>query len=94
MIAVWQKILAGFTASFLVIRDATVVNLSNNLTVSNVRIVFTFKRRFSRLCKIRKKTRNQALLLILSILYLRFICDFSFDRRIRHYIMAGGGLTN
>lgn len=61
MSAVWQKILAGFTAGFLVIRDATVVNLSNNLTVSNVRIVFTFKRRFSRLCKIRKKNKKSSI---------------------------------
>ena len=57
IITVWKKILAGFTASFLVIRNATVVNLSNNLAVSNVRIVFAFKRRFCRRCKINKKHR-------------------------------------
>ena len=48
IITVWKKVLAGFTASFLVIRNATVVNLSNNLAMSNVWIVFTFKRRFRR----------------------------------------------
>ena len=48
IITVWKKVLAGFTASFLVITNATVVNLSNNLAMSNVWIVFAFKRRFSR----------------------------------------------
>ena len=59
IITVWKKVLAGFTASFLVITNATVVNLSNNLAVSNVWIVFAFKRRFSRCCK---KNRKKVLL--------------------------------
>lgn len=57
IITVRQKILACLTASFLVIRDATIVNLSNNLAMSNEWIVFAFKRRFSRLCK--KKNKNE-----------------------------------
>ena len=58
IITVWKKVLAGFTASFLVITNATVVNLSNNLAMSNVWIVFAFKRRFSRCWKKKNRKKN------------------------------------
>ena len=83
IITVWKKVLAGFTASFLVITNATVVNLSNNLAVSNVWIVFAFKRRFSRCCK-----KNRKEIVIVDFIYItKFLQDF-FGRRFRHNVMA------